>query len=434
MPKVAFIGAGSMNFSKKLVSDLLSFPELRDTDFSLMDIDEDRLEITERAAERMIEKVEGDATVTATTDRREALADADYVLNMINVGGTEPFENEIRIPESYGVEQAIGDTIGPGGVFRAQRTIPVMLDIAKDMEEVCPDALLLNYTNPMAMVCWAVQEATDVDVVGLCHSVQHTISAISTYVDLPENELEYWVAGINHVAWVLEIEHEGQNVYPMLLEAMKDPEVYRHDTVRFDVLDRFGAFCTESSHHLSEYVPWFRTDQDVIEEKHANGGVHWMPTASYLEDWLERDQKWSDQDHFSEEELAIERSEEYGSRIIHSIETDTQRRMNINVDNADDYITNLPSQACVEVPCLVDGTGIRPCSVGDLPSQLAAIDRSNIHVQEQGVQAAVEGDLDALHRAIALDPLTSAALSLEEAHQMVEDLIEANERYLPAYS
>ncbi len=265
MPTITFIGAGSMVFAKNLVGDILSFDALSDSTIRLMDIDEHRLAQTTAVAEAMVENGDVDATIESTTDRREALEGADYVLNMINVGGTEPFENEIRIPQEYGVKQSIGDTLGPGGVFRGLRTIPTMLEIARDMEELCPDALLLNYTNPMAILCWTMAEATDIETIGLCHSVPHTAEAIADYVDLPEDELDYWVAGINHMAWFLELEHDGTDVYPMLEEAMTDPEIYERDTVRFEIMNHFDAFVTESSHHFSEYVPYFRTDEAVIE-------------------------------------------------------------------------------------------------------------------------------------------------------------------------
>ncbi|OVE82852.1 alpha-glucosidase/alpha-galactosidase [Natronolimnobius baerhuensis] len=432
MPTITFIGAGSMVFAKNLVGDILSFDALSDSTIRLMDIDEHRLAQTTAVAEAMVENGDVDATIESTTDRREALEGADYVLNMINVGGTEPFENEIRIPQEYGVKQSIGDTLGPGGVFRGLRTIPTMLEIARDMEELCPDALLLNYTNPMAILCWTMAEATDIETIGLCHSVPHTAEAIADYVDLPEDELDYWVAGINHMAWFLELEHDGTDVYPMLEEAMTDPEIYERDTVRFEIMNHFDAFVTESSHHFSEYVPYFRTDEAVIDEMTGTDYAERMPTATYLNGWKERsEERDSALDDFDPEDAEIERSEEYAARLIHSIETDTSRRLNLNVPNHDDYITNLPSEACVEVPCLIDGTGVRPCSVGDLPPQLISLIRTNVNVQQLAVKGGLEGDRDAVHQALKLDPLTAAALSLDEIHDMTEELIDANEAYLP---
>ena len=435
MPKVAFIGAGSIVFARNLMGDILSYPELQGSTLSLMDVDRDRLDHTVAAAEAMIEHNDLDATVEATTDRATALEGADYVMNMIHVGGREPFENEIRIPQEYGVNQAVGDTLGPGGVFRLLRTAPVMLDIARDMESLCPDAPLLNYTNPMAMLCWAVDEATDVDVFGLCHSVQHTAKAISRYVDVPRDELEHWVAGINHVAWVLEAEHDGESVYPALYDALDDPEIYDQDNVRFEMLRHFDAFVTESSNHMSEYVPYFRTDEETIaeytvDEEFEDYFVDWMPTGRYFEHWCEYQQEAREMEA-GDIDPAIERSEEYGSRIIHSMETNERRRMNINVRNDTGAIANVGNDACVEVPCLVDGRGVNPCSVGDLPPQLAAITRSNVAVQRLAVTAALEHDQNALRQAVKLDPLTAAACTLEEIDAMVDDLLAANAEYLP---
>ena len=421
-----------MVFAKNLIGDILSFEELSDSDIVLMDIDEHRLEKTRRVAEAMVENEGLDATVGATLDRREALDGADYVLNMINVGGTEPFENEIRIPEKYGVKQAIGDTTGPGGIFRGLRTIPTMLDLAADMEELCPDALLLNYTNPMAILCKAVFEASDIDVVGLCHSVPHTAEAIAEYVGVPQSELDYWVAGINHMAWFLECEHEGESVYPALHEAYDDEETYRKDTVRFEMMKHFGAFPTESSHHMSEYVPYVRTDEAQIEAMTGTSYAERMATATYLEGWkarsAARDNPELDVDL---DGVGVDRSEEYASRLIHSLETGTQRRFNLNVSNESNAIENLPADACVEVPVFVDGSGLHPASVGELPTQLAALDRQHTAVYELAVEGALEGNREKVHRAVKLDPLSGAACSLDELHEMTEELIEANAAYLP---
>ncbi|MFC6727177.1 alpha-galactosidase [Natronoarchaeum mannanilyticum] len=433
MPTIAFIGAGSMVFATNLIGDILSYEALADSEIRLMDIDEHRLEQTTEVAEAMVDNEDLDAAIESTTDRREALDGADYVLNMINVGGTEPFENEIRIPEKYGIEQAIGDTTGPGGVFRGLRTIPEMLDIARDMEELCPDALLMNYTNPMAIVCKAVYEATDIEVVGLCHSVPHTVEAIAEYVDVPTDELDYWVAGINHMAFFLEAEHDGESVYPQLREAYHDEETYRKDTVRFEMLRHFGLFPTESSHHMSEYVPYFRTDEDVVEELTGTDYAERMATATYLEGWKERSaERDSSELDVDLDEVGVDRSEEYAARLIHSLETGTPRRFNLNVRNDDGAITNLPNDACVEVPVFADGSGLHRCSVGELPTAVAALDQQHTAVYELAVEGALEGDRSKVHKAIKLDPLSSAACTLEELHEMTEELIEANREYLPA--
>ena len=438
MPELAFIGAGSVVFAQNLIGDVLSFPELADSRIVLMDIDPDRLEQTAAVARGMIDAGDVEATVETTTDRREALTRADYVFNMIHVGGAEPFENEIRIPETYGVNQAVGDTLGAGGVFRFLRTYPAMLAIARDMEALCPDALLLNYTNPMAMLCWAIDEATDVETIGLCHSVPHTAEAIASYVGVPEDELDYWVAGINHMAWFLEAEHDGESVYPALRTAAEDSEIYDQDNVRFDIFEHFGSFVTESSNHMSEYVPYFRTDDATIEEYVVDGDFEfyftdWIETGRYFEHWREYQKENAERD-FTREEFEIERSEEYGARIVHSIETDTPRRMNVNVRNEAGAVANLGADACVEVPCLVDATGIHPCSVGDLPPELAALCRSNVSVQRLAVRGVLEEDPEAIRRAVKLDPLTAAACTLDEADAMIDDLLEANAAYLPEWA
>jgi alpha-galactosidase len=432
MPKITFVGAGSMVFSTTLVGDILSFDELADSTVALMDIDEHRLEQTTRVAEAMVDNAGLDATIESTTDRTEALAGADYVLNMINVGGTEPFENEIRIPEKYGVEQAIGDTIGPGGIFRGLRTIPTLLDIATDMEELCPDALLLNYTNPMSILCTTMFEATDVETVGLCHSVPHTAEAIADYVDVPQEDLEYWVAGINHVAWFLDAQYDGESVYPDLREAAEDPDTYERDTVRFEMLKHFGYFPTESSHHMSEYVPYFRTDEETIEDMTGTDYAERMPTATYLEGWKERSEERDDPElDVDLDAVGVERSEEYASRLIHSIETDTERRLNLNVSNETGAIANLPTGACVEVPVLVDGTGLHPCSVGELPPSIRTFPQQHAAVNRLVVEGALEHDREKIHRAVKQDPLTAAKLGLDEIHEMTEELLAANEAYLP---
>jgi alpha-galactosidase len=431
-PRIAVVGAGSMEFATKLVGDVFLFPTIRDGEIVLMDVDERRLARTAEMVDLMVERTDASPEVYTTTDRREALAGTDYVLNMIHVGGTEPFENEIRIPERYGVEQAIGDTHGPGGIFRGLRTIPTMLDLAEDVAELCPDAPLLNYTNPMAIVCEAVHEATDVDVYGLCHSVPDTARAIADYVGAQAGDLSYRAAGINHLSWFLECEWDGRDVYPLLEAAMTEEETYRRDTVRFEMLEHFGYFPTESSHHVSEYVPYFRTDPALVEELHGTGWAGRMPTATYLEQWVERSRARDEASGDPPADIVVEQSVEYAAPLIHSLETGTLRRFTLNVPNERGYVANLPRGTFVEVPCMVDGSGVQPCAVGDLPRHLAALDHPHAVVHELTVAAALEGDREAVHRAVKLDPLTGAVCSLEEAHRMTEELIDANEAYLPA--
>lgn len=441
MVKIAFIGAGSHTFTQTLVRDVLSFPALQDSTLCLMDIDTKRLERIQTATQLLVDEHDLPATVEATTDRRAALEGADYVITMIHVGGVEPVENEIEIPRRYGVKQSVGDTLGPGGVFRAMRTIPTMLDIARDMEELCPDAPLLQHTNPMAMTCWAIEAETEIDVYGICHSIVGTAHDIADYVDVPFSELDYWVAGINHMAWFLELEHSGRDLYPDLRAARADPGIYAQDVVRFETMDHFGRFITESSHHLSEYLPYFRHDQTEIDRlvdastydpdrnEFEYSPVCWLPTGEYFDQWRTIDHA----DQFDRESMdtSLSRSGEYAARIIHSLETDEARRMNLNVPNDGRLITNLPDDALVEVPCHVDGTGVYPCSVGDLPLQLAALNRSNVNVQSIAVEAAREQSEASLRQAVKLDPLTAAVCTLEEIDDMVDDLLKANTAYLP---
>ncbi len=442
MVKIAFIGAGSHTFTLTLVRDILSFPELRDSTLCLMDIDAERLDRIDTATRLLVDDHDLPTTVDATTDRRAALTGADYVITTIHVGGVEPVENEIEIPQRYGINQSVGDTLGPGGVFRAMRTIPTMLDIARDMEALCPDALLLQHTNPMAMVCWAIEAETEIDTCGICHSIVGTAHDIADYVDVEFEELGYWVAGINHMAWFLQLEHDGDDLYPDLKAAREDPEIYAQDVVRFETMDHFGHFITESSHHLSEYLPYFRHDQTEIDrlvdasaygtdrDEFEYSPVCWLPTGEYFDQWRTIDHAAQ----FDPESMdtSLSRSEEYAARIVHSLETGVNRRMNLNVSNDGRLITNLPDDAEVEVPCHIDGTGIHPCSVGTLPPQLAALNRTNVNVQSLAVKAARERDETSLRRAIKLDPLTAAVCTLAEIDDMVDDLLEANAAYLPA--
>jgi len=434
MTKIAFIGAGSLQFSQRLMIDILSFPELQETTFALMDIDAKRLEYTRRVGERILREGNYPARIEVTTDRRQALEGADYVVTMLLVGDINVIRSDIEIPLKYGVDQCIGDTLGPGGVFRALRTIPVMLDICRDMEELCPDAWLLNYTNPMAMLCWAINDATGIRNVGLCHSVQGTAWQLSQYIGAPWEEVSYWVAGINHQAWFLELKWKGRDAYPLLRSKIDDPEVYGKDTARFEMFKHLGYFVTESSAHNSEYNPWFRKRPDLLKRYTPGGG--WNGGTGFILDLYDTDradyEDKMERTASGEEPLFLARSMEYASFIIHSLETGVPRRINGNVRN-DGLIGNLPDGCCVEVPCLVDGHGITPCFVGDLPVQLAALNRSNIAVQEMAVCGALNRDRRTAFHAVAADPLTAAVLSLEEIRQMVDEMFEAEARWLPSF-
>jgi alpha-galactosidase len=437
MSKFVIIGAGSHVFSRNLITDLLSFPELRDSTIALMDIDERRLGLMKAFADKLISQHGLKTKVESTTDRRSALEGADYVIVSIRVGGYEANKLDIGIPAKYGIRQGVGDTIGPGGVFYGLRHIPVLLDICRDMEDICPEALLINYTNPMAMICWAMNDYASIRNVGLCHSVQGTAAELARYLGAPPEEISYWVAGINHMAWFLELKLRGEDAYPLLRRRFEDPGVYSRpdahwagaDIVRAEVFKAFGYFNTESSQHMSEYVPYFRKRPELLEKYKLTD------RAAKLEEM----DKWGMKEYEElmamlkrDQELPIRRSGEYCSYIIHSMETGTPYRINANVKN-NGLITNLPDSCCVEVPCLVDGSGINPCYVGDLPPQCAALNRTNINVQELGVRAAIEKDKTLCLQAILLDPLTSAILTIDETRQMVDEMFKSEEKYLDGF-
>lgn len=428
MPKIAIIGAGSVVFARRLITDFLTVPSLQDSHIALMDIDEAALKPISDWATYAIEQTGTGATIEATTDRRAALADADYVIISIRVGGVESVVKDFDITGKYGVDHSVGDTMGPGGVFYFLRNGPVIVDIARDMETLCPNALMLNYTNPMVMICWALNEMTSIRNVGLCHSVQGTANQLADYIGAPRDELRYWTAGINHMAWYLQLEWNGEDAYPRLYEAMQQPEIYDRDPVRFEIMKHFGAFVTESTRHMSEYVPYFRRRPDLIEQYQQSSSI-----GRDWESWIaRRDERYQQMvsDVESRSELALERSHEYCSFILDAMETDTPFRFNGNVANRG-VISNLPANACVEVPCLVDGTGIHPCYVGDLPPELAALNRTNLNVQEVIVEALKRQDRELVHRAVQLDPLTAAVCTLDETRQMVDELFEAHRAYLP---
>ena len=434
MAKIVIIGAGSHVFSRNLITDFLSYPELRNSTIALMDIDEERLDLITAFAKKLVSQHGFQTKVESTTDRREALKDANYVIVSIRVGGFEANRLDLEIPAKYGIKQAVGDTIGSGGVFYGLRHIPVLLDICHDMEELCPDALLINYTNPMAMICWAMNDYSRIKNVGLCHSVQGTAAELARYLGASIDEMSYWVAGINHMAWFLELKWRGKDAYPLLREKFEDPGLYSRpdahwagpDIVRVEIFKAFGYFNTESSQHMSEYVPYFRKRPELFEKFKL---AFRIDTMKDMEKRRKRREDELRRTISSDEEMPIHRSREYCSFIIHSIETGMPRRINGNIENKR-LITNLPQGCCVEVPCLVDKNGIHPCYVGDLPPQCAALNRTNVNVQELAVLAAVEKDKTLAYQAILLDPLTSAMLTLDETRSMVDEMFKAEARYL----
>ena len=417
-----------MVFARRLLQDIMCVPELSDSTVSLMDTDPERLDLMGKFARKLAIDTGTNMTIEVTGDRREALAGSNYVLTTIRVG--DSFERDIAIPLKYGVDQSVGDTVGPGGVFKALRTAPVLLDICDDIEDVAPDATLLNYTNPMAIACWAIADATDVPTLGLCHSVQHTTADLADYIGAPRDSVTGWVAGINHLAWFLRFEQDGVDAYPRLFEAMENPEIYSRDTVRFEVMRQFGYFVTESTRHMSEYTPYFRTNEDLIDEFNLD---------QIRQDLQRRTARVDDhytqllEDANSDKRLTAERSEEYACRIIEAMETGRPTVINANVPNTG-LIDNLLDQSCVEVPVLIDKLGFHPMAVGEIPGQLAALSRSNQAVQQMATQAILDGDREAAFHAIALDPLTSAVLSLSEIREMFDEMWTAHGTELAAYT
>ncbi len=442
MAKITFIGAGSTVFTRNLSNDILLTPALQGSTLTLMDIDPERLEQARSLVEALVARYGVSAKVEATTNRLEAVQDANYVITTFQQGGLEAYEQDIRIPLMYGVEQCVGDTLGPGGVFRALRTIPVLLDLCNDLDDVAPDALLLNYVNPMAANCWAVSEATGRPLVGLCHSVQGTSEMLADWVGVPYEEVVFQCAGINHQAWFLEFRRGQEDLYPLIREVASREDIYGQEPVRIDLMKYFGYFVTESSGHASEYVPYFRKNAQMINNeltlRFKNPQDQWFDfgrTGGYLRHC--RRQAGEVQREFRElidgvATLPFERSREYCSRIIEAVETNCVARINGNVPN-NGLIDNLPDGCCVEVPCLVDGNGIQPVWVGALPSQLAGLNRTNINVQELIVEAALTGDIDAVHQAVMLDPLTAAVCTLPQIHEMVEEMLEKQAQWLPQF-
>jgi alpha-galactosidase len=442
MPKITFIGAGSVVFTRNLCSDILLAPALQDSTICLMDLDPQRLAQARDLVQTLIDRRGLAARVEATTDRREAVRGADYVVTTFQQGGLDAYRLDIEIPQRYGVEQCVGDTLGPGGVFRALRTIPVLLDLCRDMDEVAPDALLLNYVNPMAANCWAVDRATGRPYVGLCHSVQGTSEMLARWIDVPYEEVVFTCAGINHQAFFLEFRRDDEDLYPRIREAIQRDEIYGQEPVRIDLMQHFGYFVTESSGHASEYAPYFRKSARMVNEelvpRFTDPHDHWFDfgrTGGYLRHCLVRQE--ASQVEFEEliagdKAIPGQRTHEYGSYIIEAIETNRPTRINGNVPNRN-LIANLPYGCCVEVACLVDGTGIRPTIVDHYPTQLAALNRTNINVQELIVEASLTGNTEAIYHAVALDPLTGAVCTLPQIHAMVDDLLAAQAQWLPQF-
>lgn len=433
MPKIAMIGAGSVVFCKTLMSDIMATPALADSEFALMSPTETKLRRMEAFGQRMIRDNNLPGKVWATTDRREAITDADFVVVMIQVGGFHAYGVDYEIPLKYGVDQCIGDTLGPGGIFRGQRHIPVLVDIAKDMEEIAkPGAVMLQYANPMAGNCLALGKVSNVPFVGLCHGVQTTLDLIGGYCGVPKDEISYVCGGINHMDWFLKLEHKGHDLYPQLRSLFERPEYYKNEKVRGEVFRHFGYLMTESTGHLSEYVPWFRKNKmamDLYCDEPAFGGE----SGAYYKWGKAMAEKYARVDPLQFESTKIDhRSVEYCSYILEAVVTGKPFRFMANVRN-DGYITNLPDGCCVEVPAFADDNGIHPTRIGALPPQCAALCQTNVNVQTLCAEAALKGDPEHLVQAVALDPLTGAVLTLKQVREMTSEMLEQLRPYLPQY-
>ncbi len=441
MPKITIIGAGSLVFTRQLCSDILLTPALQESTITLMDIDGGRLRQTKEIVQALVYRQGLKVRVEATQDRVDAVRQADYVVTTFQQGGLDAYELDIAIPQTYGVEQCVGDTLGPGGVFRSLRTIPVLLDLCAEMDEHAPDALLLNYVNPMAANCWAIAAGSGRPHVGLCHSVQGASEMLARWINVPYEEINFLCAGINHQAFFLEFQRDKVDVYPFIWAVIDDPDIYGEEPVRIDVMKHFGYFVTESSGHCSEYLPYFRKSADMVSNElipkfsdECNDWYDFGRTGGYLRHCRKRLADFtSGYNEIVCAEIPSERSHEYGSYIMEAIETNVPARINGNVPN-NGLIYNLPAGCCVEVPCLIDANGVQPTAVGMLPTQLAALNRTNINVQELIVEAALLGDTEAVHHAVMLDPLTGAVCTLDQIRAMVDEMLDAQAQWLPQFN
>jgi alpha-galactosidase len=433
-PKIAMIGAGSVIFCKTLMSDIMATPALAGCEFALMSRSESRLRRMEAFAKRMLQENASPCSVWATLNREEALKQADFVVVMIQVGGVEAFKLDYEIPMKYGVDQCVADSLGPGGVFRGLRTIPVLAEIARDVKRLAkPNAIMLQYANPMAANCLALGLVSQVPFVGLCHGVQTTLDLLARYCEVPKDEITYVCGGINHMDWFVKLEHKGRDLYPKLREVFEKPEYYKNEKVRGEVFRHFGYFMTESTGHLSEYLPWFRKNKKALDlycDEPSFGGE----TGAYYTYCQALADKYAQHDPLEFESAKIEkRSVEYCSYIMEAVVTGKPFRFMGNVRN-DGYITNLPPRCCVEVPTFADDAGLHPTHVGELPPQCAAACQTNINSQTLAARAALEADPEHVVHAAALDPLTGAVLTLKEIRDMCAEMLEAQRQWLPHFA
>jgi len=435
MPKkFTFIGAGSLGFTRGLVRDILSFPHFSDAEIHLMDIHEGRLNYAKQAVQKLIDVGKYPATVHATTNRQKALEGADGVLITILQGGVDVWRHDIEIPKKYGVDINVGDTRGPAGVFRFLRTAPVMLDIIRDVEKLCPNAIVLNYTNPMAMLCSYLQRQSKVNVTGLCHSVQGTASMLAEWIGAKPGEYTFTCAGVNHQSFYLDFKWNGKDAYPFIKDkVLNDPKVSKLELVRNEMYLQLGYYPTESSGHNSEYLPWFRERKDIIE-KYCTHGDHWNPGeyAYILNHYLAREDSWEDsfKEFLTSDDIDLTRGEEYAANIFNGVFGDgTPFEFNGNQQN-NGIISNLPNNVCVETPVWATPAGLQYVHVGDLPDNLAILANLTARIEEIAVTAAIEGDAWRVFQANLFDPLTSAVLSMEEIRQMTQEMFDKNKDFL----
>jgi len=432
MSKITFLGAGSTVFAKNVLGDCMLVPALQGFEFALHDIDDQRLRDSEQMLNNLKETLQKDIKITATLNRKEALTGAKYVINAIQVGGYEPSTViDFEIPKKYGLRQTIADTIGIGGIFRNLRTIPVLLDFAKDMEEVCPDALFLNYTNPMAVLTGVMNRFTNIKTIGLCHSVQVCAKELLERLEMDATDVDYKIAGINHMSWLLEVKQHGKDLYPEIKRRAKEKQKTQHDDkVRFELMDKFGYYTTESSEHNAEYHPYFIKSRYPELIKKYN-----IPLDEYPRRCVEQIQNWETmrEDMVNSKSLTHTRSHEYGSWIIEAIETGVPYTFGGNVMNTGRLISNLPENAVVELTCLADRNGITPTYFGDLPEGLAALNRTNINTQLLTIEAAITRKKEYIYQAAMLDPHTAAELSIDDIIALCDDLLEAHGDMIPKF-
>ncbi|RIL27783.1 alpha-glucosidase/alpha-galactosidase [Staphylococcus equorum] len=432
MKKITFLGAGSTVFAKNVLGDCMTVDALQDFEFALFDIDKERLKDSEMMLNNLKQNMNSTITIKAYQNRKAALSRAKYVINAIQVGGYDPATiTDFEVPKNYGLRQTIADTLGIGGIFRNLRTIPVMQDFANDIKEVCPEAWFLNYTNPMAVLT-NIMLKEGIKTVGLCHSVQVCASELLESLELPKDNIQWKIAGINHMAWLLEIKRNEKDLYPEIKKRAKEKQKTTHDDmIRFELLDKFGYYVTESSEHNAEYHPYFIKSQypELIANYNIPLDEYPRRCVKQIDDW-----KQMRDDIVNDQNISHERSHEYGSYIIEAMETNKPFKIGGNVLNTGGLINNLPENAVVEVPCLVDANGVSPTYVGDLPEQLAALNRTNINTQLLTIEAALTKSKSKIYQAAMLDPHTAAELSINDIISLCDDLIEAHGNWLPEYN